>query len=146
MVLLPKPKNGRKFIMKNKRSKSGLNWGEYIADIAMEDRYTEIPFPEATKIRYTVNTFFVREPNGSHKIWTSGWLGELNEEGKANGDPYPWVYYEKGIEKQSTYCDLMFAVEEMMLSVKDCQHRIMHIGSYVPDELDETVLDVHISS
>ena len=125
-------------------SANGLSWGDFIRECHDEGKFFQIPHPNATKIRYTVNTYFLDEPSTGFKFWLSGNWGKANEELGSEGADNRWVYFEKDIKENSTYLDLMIATEQMMDDCFDWQHSRLSTGSFSSQE--EGVIDVYISS
>ena len=125
-------------------SANGLSWGNFVRDCIDDGKLGQIPHPNATKIRYTVNTYFLDEPSTGFKFWLSGNWGKANEELASVGAEDRWVYFETDIKKNSTYFDLMIATERMMGDYLDWQHSYVSTGSFSSQE--EGVIDVHISS
>jgi len=125
-----------------KQSPSGLRWNWFLKEIqdGKKDLNT-IPFPHATKIEYRVFNSFL-EGNTRMPDMRYAYLESV---GKIVKDPNGEMFgYVKEIEKNSSYLDLMFQIEELMSQVDDWQHCC--VSSSFEYKKDTQTIDVFLNS
>lgn len=111
-----------------KRTKLGWEWF-----LETHKDLNAVPYPEATRLSYWTNTFFLDERTRK--------FDKLDTRKKYEGRNFGWFYHD--IEPNRTYEDLMIEIELMFQSIHDWQHNAVTSLDY--DE-DSKTIEICISS
>ncbi len=104
-----------------KQSPSSLRWNWFLKQLQDESvDLNTIPFPHANKIEYRVYSYFVEQTSRFPDVRYT-YHPEPIGKTVIDSDGDLWGY-QKRIETNSSYLDLMFQIESLMSRVHDWQH------------------------